>query len=264
MAQFDYIDQKALYVTHKIKSIISVYHDEDTNENREIWKIDSTGRMISYQLHTLWGETYLGSTEWKYNGTLLSTCTDIGDYGKKNHKIDTARTIYLYNDSQLLVKTKFTWPIDEDTLITEYKYINGLIICESIFYGNYQNGYKTYSYEDIVSTKSKTVSITEFYNNNVSFIPFIKTMKYYDTLGIIQTEIEYNFIKECSIPSIIKTFIYDNGKLIRIKELYIVDDSDKPHEYNDEIFEYNEKGLVSKVLTINNGSSESYCTYEYE
>lgn len=264
MAQFDYINQNSLYVANKISNIKSVYLDEDTREYQEIWKIDSVGRIIYYQLHTLWGKTCSGSTEWKYNGNLLSASTEVGNWSVKNHKLDTAITFYFYNNNELLVMTKSKHPTYEDTLTIEYKYNNGILIRKSNIYGGYIINYISYSYHYSASNKIKTETVTQYHKNNFDFYITNKTETYYDTIGLIQTEIDYEYINDCSFPAVIRTFIYDNGRLHRIKEVYFVNDSSKPHEYYEEEFEYNEKGLVSKVTTINNGSFESSYIYEYE
>ncbi len=265
-SQIDYINQQEQYVKNNIKIVQRDSYYNGIVAKEEIWKLDSLGRIVYQEFMPDSLIPIPGKTFWNYNKNLLSSEIKIGTWTNKE-KQDTATTLYYYNDFQLLIKTQCTTTRNNDTLIILYEYNQDFLIGDSIFIRNCCVEYSTYSYELFDSNNIKKETKTGYSGLDEIFYVFYKTEKEFDNFGNLLKEsmfglsqnhldyvdTEYNYL-----------FTYVNGKLIKIEEEYFSKDIEEPNEKYVIRFEYNEQGLVSKVLEIDEKGEEYLETYIYK
>jgi hypothetical protein len=238
------------------------FHDSTYIGNDEEWQFDLNGRTICRKLLPDKVDS-LGSIEtWTYNqNRLISSTMNIGVMSSKTNKLNTTLTKYSYDSSNNLVLVKETNSRDRDTLTITYEYADGLLI-KSNQHNEHQNWLSSVdSFTYYPSKKIKERCFTGYDDGNANF----KLVSYYDTLGLLQNEIAYNFDGKFAVPDRIKTFIYKDGKLIMIKETNTGTGrfSQIIHS-REQIFTYNKKGLVIKCSRFYDGVLLNFDTFEYK
>lgn len=265
-SQIDYINQQELYVKNNIETVQRYSHYNGIDKKEEIWKIDSMGRIIFQEYMPDKWIKFPDKTIWTYNGILLSSKTTIAIWTNKE-KQDTAKTIYYYNDSLLLIKTENTNTRNNYTIITFYSYDNERLIGNSIYFGDHKDSYSVYSYDTVHShNRGKETNIV-YSKYDEEFIPTYKTEKEFDNLGHLLKESMFVLSKndiDYADTSHIDTYIYDNEKLIKIKEEYFSESVEEPNEKYEIIYEYNDQGFVSKILEVDDEGDIFYITYIYK
>lgn len=260
MAQFDYVDQRELYRKYGITLVNAFFHDSALVENDEMWKVDDNGRITYNELLPVDDDSSYSATIWTYETDRLITRANIGIWNTRSNKLDTSSTEYFYNSSNNLIKEQHTHTKDQDTLSKEYEYSKGLKIKGTLYNKQQQWWYTTDSIAYYDSGTKKTESTTKYYGG----YPEYKKDQYFDTLGLIQAEIEFGFDNNCAVSNRVKNFIYEDSRLIRIKEVGLGTGFVKTVYYSEILYDYNDKGLIAKRSRLNNGIVLNYDTFEYE
>lgn len=265
-SQIDYINQQELYVKNDIKIIQRDSHFNGIVEKEEIWKLDSLGRIVFQEfMPDSWIPIH-GRTFWNYNENLLLSEIEIATWTNRE-KQDTATTLYYYNDFHLLIKTQYTNTRNNDTLIILNNYNQNFLIGDSIFHSDYNSEYSTYSYELSDSNNIKKETKTVYRKFDEIFYLDYKIEKEFDNLGNLLKESMFGLSQDdldYLDTAYVYLFTYENGKLIKIDEEYFSEDPEEPNEKYVIIFEYNDQGLVSKFLEMDEKGEEYYETYTYK
>ena len=260
MAQFDYTDQSELYTKYGITEVNAFFHDSALVENDEMWKFDIKGRIVYDELLPVDDDSSYSATIWNYENDLLINRKHIGIWNTKTNKLDTSLTVFFYDSLNNLIREQHTHTKNQDTLIKEYKYSKGLKV-KGTLYNEKQQWWSTIdsiSYYD--SRSKKTESTTKYYDG----YPVYKKELYFDTLGLIQAAIEFGFDNNYAVPDRVKIFTYEDGRLIRVKEVGLGKGFVKTVYYSEVLYEYNDKGLITKRSRLNNGIVLNYDTFEYK
>ena len=260
IAQFEYIDQSELYSKYGITTVNAFFHDSDSVENNELWKIDKVGRVIYNELTPVEDDSSLSATIWKYQDHLLIARKNIGVWNVNTNKIDTALTEFFYDESGQLIQERQTDTKGNDTLIKDYNYLNGLQVAAKLYIKN-QHWWDVVDTTIYYPAKTPKLKATINYSNEH---PEYKKELFYDSLGVLQIEVEYAFDGNVFTLENVKTFIYEHGKLSRIKEVFLGTGFVKKVHAYEKIYEYNDKGLVSKCLRFQDGELINYNSYDYQ
>ncbi len=260
MAQFNYTDQSELYTKYGITEVNAFFHDSALVENYEMWKVDIKGRIVYDELLPVDDDSSYSAEIWTYENDQLISRTNIGIWNTKTNKLDTSLTVFFYDSSNNLIREQHTDTKDQDTLIKEYEYSEGLKVKGTLYNEKQEWWYMTDSIVYYDSRTKKTESITKYYNGN----PEYKTELYFDTLGVIQAEIKYVFDRNCAIPYQVKNFVYEDGRLIRIKEVHLGAGFVKTVFYSEILYKYNDQGLITKRSRLRGGEVLNFDTFEYK
>lgn len=256
-SQFEYVNQSDLYIKDNVKEIYSFFHHDSLIVNDELWRVDSKGRIVYYELLPVDDDSSFSATIWNYKNDRLVALKNIGIWNTKTNKLDTSLIEYFYDSSNNLEKELYTNTKDNDTLTQVYNYNSGLRISGKLYNKNQSWWFKkdtlNYYESKILKLKSRT-------NYSNGFID-LSTKQYFDALGMIQTEIVSDFNSE---PTRIKTFIYDNNKLVRIKEVDLGINYSKSVSSSETIYEYNENGFLIKCVSFRNNKYLNHETFEYK
>lgn len=260
MAQFDYVNQSELYIKYGITEVNAFFHDSTLIENDEMWKVDIKGNIIYNELLPVDDDSSYSATIWTYENDLLMNRKTIGVWNTKTNKIDTSLTVFFYDSLNNLIREKHTHTIDQDTLTRDYEYSKGLKVKRTFYNKKQQWWSMTDSITYYDSRTKKSESTTKYYDGYQEY----KKELYFDTLGMIQAEIEFGYDNNCAIPNRIKNFTYGDGRLIRIKEVGLGTGFVITVHHSEILYEYNKKGLITKRSRLNNGIVISYSTFEYK
>lgn len=260
MAQFDYVDQSELYTKYGITQVNAFFHDSTLVENDEMWKVDIKGRIVYDELLPDDDDSSYSATIWTFENDLLINRKHIGIWNTKTNKLDTSLTVFFYDSLNNLIREQHTHTKDQDTLIKEYESSEGLKVKGTFYNEKQQWWYMTDSIAYYDSRTRKTESTIKYYDG----YPEYKKELYFDTLGRIQAEIEFGFDNNCAVPDRVKNFIYEDGRLIRVKEVVLGTGFVKTVYFSEILYEYNDKGLITKRSRLNNGIVLNYDTFEYK
>ena len=256
IAQFEYIEQTELYKKYNITEVTAYFHDSTLVEEVEVWKINSNGQLVYRELLPVDGDSSLSTTILEYENHLLLSQKSIGVWNIKTNKIDTAHVQYYYDNNGNVVKEQHIHTKDQDTLIKDYQYLNGLLISTRLYNQDQSFWFVVDSTVYYPSTIPKLKSTVKFYNKS----PEYKKELFFDTQGVLQSEIEYSFDRKIFNPVKIKIFIYNNEKLIRIKEVLLGTNFTKKVYTYEKVYEYDNKGLLSKQLRLQGGTIINFDT----
>ena len=259
MAQFEYIDQSELYSKHKITTVRGFFHIDQTRENDELWRIDSKGRVVSHELLSTGNDTTISKTEWSFENDRMVLQEKIGIWNTLTYSLDTSLTEYFYNNSNQLIRSQNTHTRNQDTLITDYLYSDQVM--QKTLYNPHQLWWD--QIESIEFYKSKYPKKKTTFLCMDESTPFKKEV-YFDELGAVQVEIEYNQEINHYIPTKIKNFIYEKGKLIRTKQVYFHNLINTGISTSEVTYHYNKLGLLQQQTSLGNGTITSYNSFEYE
>ncbi|MCF8218670.1 MAG: hypothetical protein K9J21_06780 [Bacteroidales bacterium] len=266
LAQFEYIDQTDLYIENNINKVSSYFHDVDTVGLFDIWEVDTLGKITSKK--EIYDDSTYSLTTYKYNDGLLNEVISRWFYSLLSNEIlntknsNYSKQEYFYNDSNLLIKVHETNSKDNDTIITKYSYSNGLKIKSKTKNTKHNNWLIIDTLEYYDSNEIKIKTTLQYREGTLVF----GTKRYYDTSGIIQAEINFDINRNCFDTKTIKTFIYDNNKLVRIKETILPGNQPffKGLHTSEDKFTYDKNGLIIRVSRFVNGKLLNYDTYRYE
>lgn len=259
LAQFDYTDQSALYIKYGITEVNVFFHDSARVVKDEIWKVDFNGRTVYKEFPPLDDDSIYSAITWNYENDLLMNRMHIGVWNMETNKLDTSLTVFIYDSLNHLIREEHTHTRNQDTLIKEYDYSNGLKVKGTLSNTKQHWWSITDSIVYYDSRSEKTVSTTRYFDG----YPKYKRELYLDTLGLIQTAIESGFDNNCAVPDRIKTFTYEEGRLIRVKEIFLGTGYVQNVYYSEVLYEYNDQGLITKRLRLNHGIVLNYDTFEY-
>jgi len=263
LAQIDHVDQSELYKKYAITEVNAFYHDSNLVENDELWKIDFEGRMIYKENPTIDEDSLVSNKIWTYLSNKLVTLHEIYTRKTKSNKLDTALTTYFYNSENKLIREQKTYTYNQDTLIKDYEYIDGRRVKGKLYNPQQSWWHVTdsviyYPYYPTAVIRFK--SLSSYYNGYLEF----KKEMYHDTLGILQVQLEYWLEEDSMVNRNVKTYIYENMRLSRIKEVKLGWQSHVNVSNTEDIFDYNDMGLVSKRTRLVDGEVIDFYTYDYK
>jgi hypothetical protein len=266
-AQFEYIDQSELYLEYNIKEVNAYEIDSGQTINDERWVIDKNGRIYSHKLLETEDDSSFSLDKYFFENNQLIKTYDIGIWNTRTNKVDTVTTIYNINENGQAVSSIYSNTRNSDTLRSIFKY-NGNLLSSRVFYDAYSRvrAIDSMFYYSNLTTHilQRSSFFPEFgYDNND---PVSKKITYYDTLGLINLELEFNVVSNGKlIPVRSKSFVYETGKLKKTIKLYL-----GTYEFwgsemrkTEEFYYYDKKGFVIKKEWYSNNKSDPYLVYTY-
>ncbi len=266
-AQIDYINQQELYVKYNVDTVISISHYNNKDKHELFWVLDSLGRIIYQEYFPSEKNSIPDKTYWYYNDNLVSEVLQYASWSTKNEKIDTAKTIYFYNNSNILQQTQYTNTRNSDTITTLYKYKNKLLNSNHIYVDNYYKEYSLFTYDSVSLINTIKESETFYFKYDNNFVRSYKTEREFNYTG--------DLIKESLVAlspidtsytttSYVWNFKYKDKKLVKIKEVYFSNNKNKSNEKYVTRYKYNAKGLVSKTIEIDKTGDKYIISYIYK
>lgn len=268
LAQFDYLDQRDLYVKYNIQEVNSFDHDSGSVINDEQWIIDEMGRIYSHKLLETEDDPIFDLTQYFYSNDALIKSIHIGFWHSRANKIDTGVTIYNLNESGKPIQRIYFNTRNNDTLTSICTYEADRFISE-IFYDSFSDIYRIDS-SNYYNTGVRHISSRTRFAPILSLdtvIPDQKMLQYFDTTGKINLEVEFA-IDDNRGQTLIKSksFVYENNRLVRIIALYL---GTQEHlgsrlRKTEEYFFYDDRGFVTKIEWYSDGKRTPYLVYSYE
>ena len=268
LAQFEYVDQSALYIALDIHEVNAYDNDSGQKVNDERWLLDEQGRTYSHKLLETEDDSSFSLKLYFYDNAMLIKSFDIGVWNTSTNKLDTAITTYLLDERGKYLQSVQTNTRNTDRTVTIYDYDGDRPIRSVHTDANGRLDYidSTYYYKTLVPhIKSKTQFLPIFGTDTLEITR--RVLQYFDTTGAINLELEFtDDTYEHLTPIRSKSFVYHNRKLSQTIKLYLGASVGWGMEMRktEEIYYYDSRGLVIKKEWYSDGSIEPYLVYTYE
>lgn len=267
-SQFEYIDQSNLYKKYSIQEVNAYDNDSGQIINDERWLIDKKGRIYSYKLLETKDDSTFSLNIYFFENDLLTKVYDIGIWNTRTNKVDTVTTIYIFNENKQVVRSIYSSTRNSDTLKNTYKYNDNLLIKKTFYdsYSRIQAIDSTFYYTDLTPHIEKRTFFSPEFGSDIRE-PISSKLTYYDTTGTVNLELEFTIDNNGqSTPVSSKSFVFKNGKLTEIIQLYL-----GTHELwgskmrkTVEHYYYDSKGLVIRKEWFSDYKTEPYLVYTYD
>ena len=104
-------------------------------------------------------------------------------------------------------------------------------------------------------------AVTDIKGNKAA-VPYSTTYEYDNLDRVIKETIPFDKVSATVINSVKKYYYDRNGN--KIKEMALINKPSEAEKYNSTRYEYNNRNMLTKVITYNNGATENYTQYYYD